>query len=76
MACVCVEEFFNLNVYIFKSSNTKVQGGIPGWLHTTYVSNELTVMWSCTPLTQCVAHNAERQVKLMAFDGLPYADII
>jgi len=34
------------------------------------------VIWSCTPLIQRDAHNAERQVKLMAFSGLPYADVI
>ena len=49
---------------------------IPGWSHTIHVSNELTVIWSCIPLTQRDAHNAEHQVKLMGFNGLPYADVI
>jgi hypothetical protein len=33
------------------------------------------VTWSCIPVTHCDAQNAE-QVKLMAFNGLPYADVI
>jgi len=48
----------------------------PGWLHTTHVSNELTVIWGCTLLTQCDDRNAECKAKLIAFNGLPYAAVI
>jgi hypothetical protein len=65
-------------IYIFLIQQHKGSRWLPilGWLHTTHVSNELTVIWSCTPLTQRDAHNVEHQVKLMAFNGLSYVVVI